>query len=42
MADIKKPADGKVIFVKWFRHWRSGKIIYAEDYGKHAFAIRVK
>ncbi len=42
MADIQKPSDKKVIFVKSFRHWRSGKIIRAEDYGKQAFAIRVK
>lgn len=28
-----------VRFVKCFRHWRSGKIIRAEDYGKKAFII---
>jgi len=27
----------KVRFVAWFRHWRSGKIIRAKDYGKRAF-----
>jgi hypothetical protein len=44
MADSKrKPDDGKaVIFVKSFRHWRSGKIIRAKDYGKDAFAIPMK
>jgi hypothetical protein len=32
---------GTVIFVRWFRHWKTGKIIRAEDYGKKAFAIPV-
>ena len=31
-----------IIFVKEFRHWRSGKIIRAEDYGKRGFPIRVR
>jgi len=30
-----------VIFVKEFRHWRSGKIIRAVDYGYNAFPIPV-
>ena len=42
MADIQRPVDKKVIYVKWFRHWRTGKVIRAEDFGKQAFAIRVK
>ncbi len=25
--------------VKWFKHWRSGKIIRAEDYGLKCFPI---
>ncbi len=29
----------RVRFVAWFRHWRSGKIIYARDYGKRAFVF---
>lgn len=32
---------GTVIFVKWFRHWETGQILRAEDYGKKAFAIPV-
>lgn len=31
-----------VRFVTHFRHWRSGKVIYAKDYGKKAFAIPLK
>ena len=30
-----------IIFVKSFRHWRSGKILRAKDYGLKAFPIRV-
>ena len=29
----------RVRFVAWFRHWRSGKIIYAKNYGKRAFVF---
>jgi hypothetical protein len=25
--------------VKWFKHWRSGRIIRAEDYGLRCFPI---
>ncbi len=32
--------DGKKVrFIAWFRHWRSGKIIRAKDYGHKAFMI---
>lgn len=24
-------------FVAYFKHWRSGKVIYAKDYGRKAF-----
>lgn len=42
MDNTKKPAPkAGVIFIKSFRHWRSGKIIRAEDYGKTAFAIPI-
>jgi hypothetical protein len=33
------PKDSKVVFVTQFKHWRSGKIIKAEDYGLKAFPI---
>jgi hypothetical protein len=33
-----KPGPG-VRFVTQFRHWRSGKLIKAEDYGKKAFVF---
>jgi len=29
----------RVRFVAWFRHWRSGEIIRARDYGKRAFVF---
>ncbi len=39
----KKPTPQKRrIFVKWFKHWRSGKIIRAEDYGREAFCFTVR
>lgn len=31
-----------VRFVAWFRHWRSGEIIYAKNYGKKAFIFPLK
>jgi len=34
------PRGGDVKFRTWFRHWRSGEIIRAEDYGHKAFPIR--
>lgn len=37
----KPVSETRVIFVKEFRHWRSGKIIRAEDYGHKAFPIFV-
>lgn len=30
------------VYVKAFRHWRTGKIVRASDFGKQAFRIRVK
>ena len=35
----KPESEPRVVFVKEFRHWRSGKIIRAEDYGYKAFPI---
>lgn len=32
--------DPKVRYVKWFKHWKSGKIIRASDYGLEAFPIK--
>lgn len=42
MNDTQPPTPTDIVFVKQFRHWRSGKIIRAEDYGKKAFPIRVR
>jgi hypothetical protein len=43
---MKEDTKGKkgyiTIFVKAFRHWRTGKLIRAEDYGKEAFAFKVQ
>lgn len=33
---------GHYIFVKWYKHPKSGKIINASDYGKKAFRIWVE
>jgi hypothetical protein len=37
MSKKTKPAKPGKRFVRWFRHWRSGKVIRAEDYGLKAF-----
>jgi len=34
------PNDGNIVFIASFKHWRSGKIIYAKDYGLKGFPIR--
>lgn len=41
MSSPKKydPGTGAACCVKWFKHWRSGKIIRAEDYGLKCFPI---
>ena len=31
--------NGNYIFVKWFKHPKTGKILYASNYGKKAFKI---
>jgi len=36
--DKKRQKKG-LVFVTEFRHWRSGKIIKASDYGKKAFVF---
>lgn len=30
------------IYVKWFRHWKTGKVIRASWFGKKAFRLKVK
>jgi len=35
----KQPTGDDAGCVKWFRHWRTGKIIRAEDYGLKCFPI---
>jgi hypothetical protein len=43
MESNHAPRPGyRLIFVTEFRHWRSGKIIRAADYGRKAFAFWVK
>ena len=34
-------SKGHYIFVKWFKHPKTGQVIYASDYGKKAFRIWV-
>ena len=36
------PAGFEWIFVKEFRHWRSKKMIRAEDHGRQAFPLLVR
>ena len=38
----KAPRGFRWIFVKQFKHWRTGKIIRAEDHGKKAFRFLVR
>ncbi len=41
MHTVEKKTGSRVVFVKWFRHPKTGKIIYASKYGKKAFPITV-
>ena len=36
------PRGFRWIFVKQFKHWRSGKIVRASDHGKKAFRLLVR
>jgi hypothetical protein len=38
----QKPQGRRQVFVAAFRHWRSGRMIYARDYGRKAFVFYVK
>lgn len=38
-ANNEYPTDGNVTFVTEFKHWRSGKIIKASEYGLKCFPI---
>lgn len=40
----RKPAPPgcRWVFCASFRHWRSGKILYARDYGREAWAFLVR
>lgn len=44
MGNSRKPAPPgfRWIFVPKFRHWRSGKILWAKDYGLDAFCFLVR
>lgn len=42
MATSESNSDYEVIFVASFYSKKAGRRIYARDYGKKAFAIRVK
>ena len=34
--------DYEVVYVKCFRHWRTGKMVYASQYGKKAFRMLIR
>lgn len=36
------PPGFRWIFVRQFKHWRSGKIIKAKDHGREAFCFLVR
>jgi hypothetical protein len=38
----KPPPGYRYVYVKQFRHWRSGKLIVASDYGHDAFRFTVR
>ncbi len=43
MTTAKKSSDGPMtglVFVKAFRHYKTGKLIKAEDYGKKVFVFK--
>ncbi|MEI9954499.1 MAG: hypothetical protein WDO74_37415 [Pseudomonadota bacterium] len=44
MAKPRKPAPPgfRWIFTPFFRHWRSGKLLYAVDYGLEAWCFLVR
>jgi hypothetical protein len=41
-TSVPAPAGYERVFVKQFRHWKTGKIIRACDHGKEAFSFLVK
>ena len=41
LAETPAPPGFRWIFVTQYRHWRSGKIIRAVDYGREAFRFLV-
>jgi len=41
-SDETRPPEFKRVFIKEFRHWRSGKMIRAQDYGKKVFSFLIK
>ncbi len=42
MPPFKAPDGFRWIFIAQFRHYRTGKIIRASDYGRKAFALLVR
>lgn len=39
---FRAPPGSRWICVPYFRHWRSGKLIVAANYGKEAFCFLVR
>lgn len=36
----KPPTNGGVTFVTVYKHWRTGKLMYAKDYGYSSWPLR--
>ncbi len=41
MEPFPAPPGRRWVFVSQFRHWRSGKVIKAADYGRRCFCFLV-
>ncbi len=39
---FEAPTGFRWVFCKSFRHWRSGKVLNAEDYGRKAWCFLVR
>lgn len=42
MRKIAPETEYELVFVPYFRHWKTGKLIVAKDYGLRAFPLRIK
>jgi len=42
MRKVAPETEYELVFVSYFRHWKTGKLIRARDYGYEAFPLRIK